>query len=88
MSRTPDQVKADQAVEDALAARAIAYGAEPGGVVTAWFAVTTAADYDSDGDPVTKYALATPHDQPVHTDLGLLAYATARVRSWCVDPDD
>lgn len=86
-----EQQDADKALEEALRARAIAYGASPTGCVTGWYAVMVSVDYDEDGDQISKYAIATPMDQPIHIDLGLLAYAQQATKGWldvCLTDDD
>ena len=90
MPRTPEQVAADEHLNDAIdqAYRAYFPEAEHGGrgVPMEYAVVGCAAIIDEDGDPFTRVFQLTRDDGvPIHRLLGLLDYSATRLRAQVVE---
>lgn len=57
MDRTPEQVAADGALEEAIVAAQIAYGAEQSFLLQDFVVLTAETKLDADGEPVTAYSI-------------------------------
>ncbi len=79
--RTPEQVSAEQAVEDAVTAMLTAEGFP--GVLADWVVLT--ASYGSKDGDVPAMGFFPREGQPSYRSLGLLDYAQARLRAHAAD---
>lgn len=82
MTRTPEQVAADDALTAAIEAVQQAYhGDDNVGVLTSYVVLVKRKFWDSDGDGVTAIS-SMPKDGDVSIDelLGLVEYASTRYR--------
>jgi hypothetical protein len=73
MSRTPDEVKADQALEVAIQDVLVASGWADNRLLTEYIVVGAQVGYDGDGDRVSSYFhLLSSGELPYHHIIGLL----------------
>ncbi len=86
-ARTPEQIAADNQLEDAIAAGVKAYDlADDGSIVTTW-AVFGASQGLDDGR--TGYFQLYPNGvQPTHITVGLLRMAESQLLHGCDDDDE
>lgn len=89
-SRTPEQVAADQALTAAIEQALQAYGDEQAYVLTEYVVITSQQRFAEDGYGVTAVGLISrDSDVPLHRMLGLVEYASTRLRrSAASDYDD
>lgn len=81
MTRTPEQVAADEALTAAIEAVQMAYHGEPEGVLTTYVVVAKRRWWDEEGDSMTAvYIDVRDGDMPPDEQLGLVEYAAARIR--------
>lgn len=81
MTRTPEQITADEALTAAIEAMQLAYHGEPEGVLTTYLVVAKRRWWDDDGDSLTAvYIDVKDGDIPIDEQLGLAEYAAARIR--------
>ncbi|WP_280498376.1 hypothetical protein [Nocardia farcinica] len=83
MSRTPEQVAADEALTEAIEAVERAYHGDVNqGVLTSYVVIAKRKYWDEDGDGVTAIS-SMPKDSDVSIDelLGLVEYAATRYRA-------
>ena len=87
MTRTPEQVAADEALTAAIEQTARAYGDDGQAWVTSEYVVAVAQHrFDDDGDPVTTVGLLyRDGDVPTHRALGLVEFAAVRLRTLAMD---
>lgn len=78
--RNPQQVEADENLTKAINQSLRAYGFEDSYILTDYLVIAAQAKLDADGDTNTAYSyLYRDSDLPLHSILGLLAIARARV---------
>lgn len=90
MARTPEQVEADEALTAAIQrVIAVRYPDDLPFALTEYVVITSQHRWDDDGEGVTAVgALYRDDDVPYHRALGLLEYATARIRKAICDDED
>ena len=82
MTRTPEQIAADDALTEAIERAWHAYypGTEPG-ILTEYVVLARRRSYDDEGDPLTANAIMPRDgDIPIDLMLGLTEYTSARLR--------
>jgi hypothetical protein len=73
VARTPDEVKADQALEEAIQDVLVTSGWAAGKLLTEYIVIGTQIGYDNDGDRVSSYFhLLSSGELPYHHIVGLL----------------
>jgi hypothetical protein len=88
MSRTAEQVAADDALTEAIKATAIAYGGRPDALLLEYVVIGAHRYWADDGEARTIYdLLLRDSDVPVHTAAGLLRFADHKIDEWFADPD-
>ncbi len=82
MARTPEQVKADEALTEAIeTAQRAYYGDDIDGVLTTYLVVAKRKWWgEEEGTYVGYHRLVKDNDGPLDEQLGLLEYTAARVR--------
>ncbi|WP_328439134.1 hypothetical protein [Nocardia puris] len=81
MTRTPEQVAADDALADAITAAQLAHHGTAEGVLTTYVVVAKRQWWDEQGGRyVAYYRNLRDDDVPLDEQLGLLEYAATRVR--------
>lgn len=86
MTRTPEQLAADEALTAAIQSVLTAYHGDDTALLTEYVVVGTMRDWDDDGDPVTKnYTVPRDGNVPLHQLLGLSEYASTRFRKLIVE---
>lgn len=89
MSRTPEQVDADDALSAAIERVLQVYDDGDAWILTEYVVVTSQHRYDDDGEGLTAVgALYRDGDVPTHRALGLLDYAATRLRHRVARGDD
>lgn len=89
MSRTPEQVQADDALTLAIERVIEAYGFDGPYVLTEYVLITSQQRFDNDGDSVTAVGVVYRDGSvPLHRALGLVEYAAARFRKDITDDGD
>lgn len=79
--RTPEQAAADDALTAAVERVLHAYSNGDAWVLAEYVVVTSQHRFDDDGDPCTAVGvLMRDDDVPVHRALGLVEYASTRLR--------
>ncbi|SBT64235.1 hypothetical protein GA0070622_1205 [Micromonospora sediminicola] len=90
MSRTPEQVAADEALTAAIEQALLAYG--PGDqayILTEYVVVTSQQRFDEEGNGITAVGcINRDSDVPFHRILGLLEYAGTRTRRRIATDDE
>lgn len=89
MSRTPEQVAADDALTLAIEGALQAYTDDgQAWVISEYVVITAQHRFDDDGDGLTAVGvLYRDGDVPTHRALGLLDFASTRMRQTICDPD-
>lgn len=86
--RTPEQIAAEQQLEEALTACARAWDG-PGEMVTGWVVTATLTSGELLNEDSTAYLRLTPTSgQPFHTSMGLLLYHLDHLRHDMFEPDE
>jgi hypothetical protein len=87
VSRTPEQVQADDALTAAIEQCMHAYhGQERPFVLTEYLVITSQQGFDDDGEGLTAVgALYRDNDVPTHRAVGLIEYVGARLRKNITD---
>lgn len=81
MSRSGEQVAADDALTTAIERVLQAYGDDQAYVLTEYVVVTSQQRFDEDGDGITAVGLMFRDSAvPTHRALGLCEYASTRLR--------
>ena len=89
MTRTPDQVAADDALTAAIERVLQVYDDGDAWVLTEYVVVTAQHRFDDDGEGLTAVgALFRDSDVPIHRALGLLEYASTRMRHRIAQGDE
>jgi hypothetical protein len=87
--RTPEEVKADETVREAVLGVLRAYGWDDTGVLTDWLVIGSLNHYGDDGVPVASlFALHGEESIPLYRLLGLCDAAATRYRSDMTDTED
>ncbi len=89
MTRTPEQIEADNALTDAIEAVHRAYDDDIEGVLTKYVVLAQRQWWDDDGDSITA-SYSSPRDLgvPVSDLLGMVEYASTRFRAEIARDDD
>ncbi|MEU0081380.1 hypothetical protein ABZY58_26060 [Micromonospora tulbaghiae] len=89
MSRTPEQVAADEALTAAIEQALLAYGDSQAYVLTEYVVVTSQQRFDEEGNSITAIGFINRDgDVPYHRILGLLEYAATRTRKHIATDED
>lgn len=87
--RSQEQIEADDNLTKAIDQSLRAYGFESDFILTDYMVIASQVKLDSDGDQNTAYSyLYRDSDLPLHSILGLLAVARARVTYLIESNDD
>jgi len=79
MSRTDEQIKADEELTNAIEKCIRAYGYEEAFILTDYMVIAAQTKLDEDGDSVNAYTyLYRDSDMPYHKILGLMEVARRR----------
>lgn len=82
MSRTPEQIAADDNLTAAIEAQQRAYHDDNEGVLTEYVIVSERTYWDSDGDRLTAtYISVRDNGTSLSQQLGLLEFAAFRIRA-------
>ncbi|WP_280357091.1 hypothetical protein [Nocardia otitidiscaviarum] len=89
MSRTPEQIAADNALTEAIDAVWRAYDDDPDpGLLLDYTVVATRRGIDNDGDTWTSVGAFSRDDNvPVHVQMGLLLQRLTRLKQQLADED-
>ncbi|NBE80326.1 hypothetical protein [Micromonospora rubida] len=88
MSRTPEQVAADDTLTAAIEQTLAAYSDGQPYVLTEYVVVTAQHSFADDGDSLTAIGcLSRDSDVPLHRMLGLVEYASTRLRKRATDDE-
>lgn len=88
MTRTPEQVAADEALTAAVEQAMRAYGDGEPRVLSEYLVIGALQQWDNDGDMLTAVGvLHRDSDVPTHRALGLVEYAAVRLRRLAADAD-
>lgn len=87
MSRTEEQIAADNALSEAIERTLAAYADDgEAWVATEYVVITSQQRFDEEGETLTAVGiLYRDGDVPVHRALGLVEYAAARMRAMIAD---
>lgn len=85
--RTPDDEKADAALEDAIRASLVHYDLDMG-VLTDVIVICAQQYFDDEGVPHTATAYICPGQPPHYRRLGLVEYIATRIKTEIAEPDD
>lgn len=89
MSRTPEQIAADEALTEAVDRAMKAYGADPEHLLIDYVVIAARRYWDDEGDACTGYAvLLRDSDLAVHQVAGLLRYGDGQVAQWLAEAHD
>lgn len=88
-SRTPEQVAADQALTAAIEQALQAYGDEQAYVLTEYVVIASQQRFDGHGNGITAVGLISRDcDVPLHRMIGLIEYASTRLRTSAARDDE
>ncbi|MEU4570847.1 hypothetical protein [Micromonospora sp. NPDC023956] len=88
-SRTPEQIAADDALTAAIEQALAAYGDGVPSVLSEYVVITAQHRFDDDGDSLTAIGcFSRDSDVPLHRMLGLVEYASTRLRKRAAEDDE